>query len=290
MSKQDGRSRQVNTTPVDDTGATILHVDMDAFFASVELLSRPELRGTPVIVGGIGPRSVVSAANYEARRYGVNSAMPMSLALRRCPNAIVLPGQLRPLREVLRGRCWPSSRTPPRWSSRSRIDEAFLDVVRRPARARFAERDRADDPAPGRRPRPGSPARSASPATKYVAKVASSRAKPDGMLVVPVAETLAFLHPLAVGALWGVGPTTEETAAPPRPVDGRRRRRHAVRRAALDGRRRRSRPSCTRWRTASTRARCRPQREEKSIGREVTFSYDVTDESEIRRAHAAPGR
>src|ERR1700712_4149831 len=90
VSKQDGSGRQSSPTPVIDDAATIMHLDMDAFFASVELLERPELVGLPVIVGGKGTRSVVTAATYEARKYGVNSAMPMSIALRRCPKAIVL--------------------------------------------------------------------------------------------------------------------------------------------------------------------------------------------------------
>jgi len=127
VSKQDGSGRQVTAQPTDDTSARILHLDMDAFFASVELLERPELRGRPVIVGHRGARSVVTAATYEARRYGVNSAMPMAIALRRCPNAIVLEphydrytafsrqvmgilGDVTPLVEPLS------------------IDEAFLDV------------------------------------------------------------------------------------------------------------------------------------------------------------------
>src|SRR6187402_1739005 len=127
MGKQDGSDRQVSSGDVDDSTATILHVDMDAFFASVELLDHPELRGKPVIVGHRSARSVVTAATYEARKYGVNSAMPMALALRRCPHAVVLEphferythwssvvmgllGDVTPRVEVLG------------------IDEAFLDV------------------------------------------------------------------------------------------------------------------------------------------------------------------
>src|SRR3954471_2530735 len=90
MSKQDGSSRQVTIGPVDDSTATVLHVDMDAFFASVELLERPDLRGLPVIVAHDSVRSVVTAATYEARAFGVNSAMPLAIAKRRCPQAIIL--------------------------------------------------------------------------------------------------------------------------------------------------------------------------------------------------------
>src|SRR3954470_6890294 len=90
MGKQDGTGRHVTRPGVDDSTATILHVDMDAFFASVELLDHPELVGKPVIVGHRSARSIVTAATYEARKFGVNSALPMSIALRRCPDAIVL--------------------------------------------------------------------------------------------------------------------------------------------------------------------------------------------------------
>lgn len=206
MSKQDGSGRHVSASPVDDLTAHLLHVDMDAFFASVELLEHPELVGKPVIVGHPSARSVVTAATYEARTFGVNSAMPMAVALRRCPHAIVLEPHydryvsysaivmdlfrdVTPLVEVLG------------------IDEAFLDVAgaRRlmgtpwQIGTRIRNRVYAET---GLRCSVGAAA------TKYVAKLASSRAKPDGLLVIPEAETLAFLHPQPISALWGVGAQT----------------------------------------------------------------------------------
>lgn len=208
MSKQDGSGRQVSADEVDALDPHILHVDMDAFFASVELLDHPELVGKPVIVGHPSLRSVVTAATYEARRFGVNSAMPMAVAMRRCPQAVVLEPHydryqkysaivmdlfrdVTPQVEVLG------------------IDEAFLDVAgaRRlmgsPWRIGTLIRERVFA-ATGLRCSVGAAT------TKYVAKLASSRAKPDGLLVVPGADTLAFLHPQPISALWGVGAKTAE--------------------------------------------------------------------------------
>jgi DNA polymerase-4 len=194
--------------PGDDTGCTVLHVDMDAFYASVEVRRRPELRGQPVIVGGAGGRGVVTAATYEARRYGVHSAMPMSRARRLCPDAVVVPPDFeayaatsRAVMEVFR------SVTP--LVEPISMDEAFLDVagaVRRlgsPAaigeqiRARVLDEQRITCSV-------------GVATTKFVAKLASARCKPDGLLVVPRDGVLAFLHPLPVAALWGVGERTEE--------------------------------------------------------------------------------
>lgn len=208
MSKQDGSGRQVTAEPLDDLTAHILHVDMDAFYASVELLDRPELVGKPVIVGHPSARSVVTAATYEARKYGVNSAMPMAVALRRCPQAIVLEPHFdryvhysRRVRELL-------EEVTPLVEPLS-IDEAFLDVsgARRllgtpwQIGTRLRERIFAET---------GLRASVGAAATKYVAKLASSRAKPDGLLVVPEPETIAFLHPQPISALWGVGAKSEE--------------------------------------------------------------------------------
>jgi DNA polymerase-4 len=280
VSKQDGRGRQVTAEPLDDTSATILHIDMDAFYASVELLEHPELVGKPVIVGHPSLRSVVTAATYEARRYGVNSAMPMALALRRCPQAIVLEPHferythysgvvMRLLRDV----------TP--LVEPLSIDEAFLDVAGAlrlmgtpwQIGARLRERVFAET---------GLRASVGAAATKYVAKLASSRAKPDGLLVVPAASTLAFLHPQPVSALWGVGARAEEqlTRLGLRTVGD-------VAEVPLDALARALGPAtATRlhelaWgrdpRAVST------EREDKSIGHETTFEHDVTQQDAIHR-------
>ncbi|HEU4913756.1 MAG TPA: DNA polymerase IV [Actinomycetes bacterium] len=192
--------------PGDDTGCTVLHVDMDAFYASVELLTRPELRGTPVIVGG-GSRGVVLSATYEARRYGVHSAMPMTRARRLCPQATVVPASHGRYSEVSAGVMEIFRSITPMVEPLS-LDEAFLDVsgavrrLGRPAEIGQLIRDRVAD-------EQGITCSVGVASTKFVAKLASTRSKPDGLLVVPAAEVVAFLHPLPVGALWGVGEKTE---------------------------------------------------------------------------------
>ncbi|MEO5533562.1 MAG: DNA polymerase IV [Pseudolysinimonas sp.] len=209
MSKQDGSGRQVTAaSAVDDLTAHILHVDMDAFFASVELLEHPELVGKPVIVGHPSARSVVTAATYEARKFGVNSAMPMAVALRRCPQAIVLePHYDRYVR--LSGIVMDLFRDVTPHVEVLGIDEAFLDVAsaRRlmgtPWQIGTLIRHRVFAET-GLRCSVGAAS------TKYVAKLASGRSKPDGLLVVPAADSLAFLHPQPISALWGVGPKTGE--------------------------------------------------------------------------------
>jgi nucleotidyltransferase/DNA polymerase involved in DNA repair len=195
--------------PGDDTGCPILHVDMDAFFVSVELLDKPELRGKPVVVGGAGGRGVVAAASYEARAYGVHSAMPMTRARRLCPRAVVLPPDhdkyarvSAAVMEIFR------SITP--LVEPLALDEAFLDVsgarrrLGRPARIARLIREQVSE-------QQGITCSVGVAATKFVAKLASTRCKPDGLLVVPVADTVPFLHALPAAALWGVGERTEET-------------------------------------------------------------------------------
>ena len=193
----------------DDTGCTVLHVDMDAFYASVEVRRRPELRGKPVIVGGTGPRGVVASATYEARARGVHSAMPTSRARRLCPDAVVIGPDFAEYAATSRAVMDVFRSVTPLVEPIS-LDEAFLDVagaVRRlGSPATIGERIRAQVEAEQRITCSVGVA-----STKFVAKLASARCKPNGLLVVPRDDVLEFLHPLPVSALWGVGERTEKT-------------------------------------------------------------------------------
>ncbi|MFV2177561.1 DNA polymerase IV [Actinomadura sp. LOL_016] len=194
--------------PADDTGCAILHVDMDAFFVSVELLERPDLRGRPVIVGGAGARGVVSAASYEAREYGVHSAMPMTRARRLCPHAVVLPVSHGKYSRVSASVFELFRSVTPLVEPLS-LDEAFLDVagavrrLGRPAEIARSIREQV-------RAQQGITCSVGVASTKFVAKLASTRCKPDGLLVVPADGVVEFLHPLPVASLWGVGERTEQ--------------------------------------------------------------------------------
>jgi DNA polymerase-4 len=190
----------------DEEGCSILHVDMDAFFASVELARRPQLRGLPVIVGG-AQRGVVLAATYEARAFGVHSAMPMTQALRLAPQAVVVPPDHRTYTEVSEG-VMGILRDVTALVEQVSVDEAFLDVAG--ARRRvgpptvIAEMIRRQV-----RERYDITCSVGIASTKFVAKLASGHAKPDGVLLIPRAATVDFLRVLPVGALWGVGERTE---------------------------------------------------------------------------------
>jgi DNA polymerase-4 len=189
---------------------TILHVDLDAFFAAVEQRDRPELQGRPVIVGGGDPtqRGVVSAASYEARSYGVHSAMPLRTALRLCPNGVFLPVDGRKYQQASREVMAILRRFTPLVQPIS-IDEAFLDVTG--SRALFGDGEtiaRAVKVAVHEEVRLTASVGVAT--TKLVAKIGSDLRKPDGLVVVPPGDEAAFLAPLPISRLWGVG---EKTAA-----------------------------------------------------------------------------
>jgi DNA polymerase-4 len=182
--------------------ATILHADADSFFASVEQRDDPRLRGRPVIVGG----GVVLAASYEAKAHGVRTAMSGRRARRLCPRAIVVPPRMAAYAEASKAMYRVFEDTTPVVEGLS-IDEAFLDVrgMRRLAGTpmEIAVRLRREV-----RERVGLPITVGVARTKFLAKVASGVAKPDGLLLVPPGRELAFLHPLEVERLWGVGPVT----------------------------------------------------------------------------------
>jgi DNA polymerase-4 len=184
--------------------ATILHADLDSFYASVEQRDDPRLRGRPVIVGG----GVVLAASYEAKACGVRTAMGGRQARRCCPDAIVVPPRMSAYAEASKAVYQVFEDTTPLVEGLS-IDEAFLDVrgLERLAGspAEIAARLRVEV-----RGRVGLPITVGVARTKFLAKVASGVAKPDGLLVVPPERELAFLHPLPVERLWGVGPVTAD--------------------------------------------------------------------------------
>ena len=200
-----------NPEAPDDTGCTVLHVDMDAFYASASLLARPDLVGTPVIIGGSGSRGVVLSATYEARAHGVASAMPMARARRLCPTATVLPPDPELYSQISRSVMDTFATITPVVEPLSQ-DEAFLDVsgaarlLGNPATIAQRIRDTVVD-------EQGITCSVGVASTKFVAKLASSLAKPDGLVVVPRAEAVAFVQQLPVAALWGVGERTEEHLA-----------------------------------------------------------------------------
>lgn len=188
---------------------TILHADLDAFYASVEVLDDPSLRGRPVIVGGrADERGVVSAASYEARRYGVHSAMPLRTAGRRCPHGVFLPGRPERYRELSQQVMAIFASYTPLVEPIS-LDEAFLDVTAStaalgdgPTIARGIKQRVADEV--------GLVVSVGVATNKLCAKVASDLRKPDALVIVEPGDEAAFLAPLPIRRLWGVGPQAQQ--------------------------------------------------------------------------------
>ncbi len=284
MGRGDGTGRIVSPEGADDTGAGILHVDMDAFYASVEQLDDPSLRGKPIVVGAPDSRSVVSSASYEARRFGVRSAMPVGQALRLCPTAIVVLPHFDRYLEVSAQVMKIFRDVTPLVEPLS-IDEAFLDVrgagrlwgsggvIARALRGRVLDET-------------GLTCSIGVAATKHVAKIASTVSKPDGLLIVAESGTEAFLRPLSVRALWGIGPKAAEA------LEGRGI--HTVAdvldtpQAVLD----RALGSAMGARISDLARGIDPRsvdtdRVDKSVGHEETFDHDISDDailrSELRR-------
>ncbi|WP_245861505.1 DNA polymerase IV [Compostimonas suwonensis] len=253
---------------------------MDAFFASVELLGRPELRSAPVVIAHTGARSVVTSANYVARRFGVRSAMPLAVALRHCPGAVVLPPHMEEYRRYSAEVMGIFSEVTPLVEQLS-IDEAFLDVAgaRRllgsPGTIAKLVRERVYE-------RTGLTCSVGAASTKFVAKLASTHSKPDGLLIVPAEGTIGFLHPLPVGALWGVGAATEQslTRLGIRTVADLAHTPLATLERAVgvaSGRHLHELAWGRDPRSVSTESI------EKSIGHETTFEIDLDDDAAIRR-------
>ncbi|MFT4135883.1 DNA polymerase IV [Microbacterium sp.] len=279
MGRGDGSGRLVSPADADDTGTRILHVDMDAFYAAVEVLDDPSLAGRPLIVGGLEGRGVVSSASYEARRFGVRSAMAVGQALRLCPNAVVVVPHFERYAALSREIMAIFHEVTPLVEPLS-IDEAFLDVggarrlwgspgqIARILRARVRERT-------------GLVCSVGVASTKHVAKIASTLAKPDGLLIVSESDTAAFLAARPVRALWGVGPkaaealeargirTVADIIATPRPVLDRALGQAMGERISQLAR-------------GIDPREVETHRVEKSVGHEETFLEDVADPAVLR--------
>jgi DNA polymerase-4 len=189
----------------------IIHLDMDAFFASVEMLDNPAFRGKPVVVGGPRHRGVVSAASYEARKFGIHSALPMSAAMRLCPQGVFLPVRMPRYKEISDQIFEVFLRFTPLVEPLS-IDEAFLDVTASvklfgPAEEiakQIKDRIREDI---------GLTVSAGVAPSKLVAKIASDVNKPDGLTIVPEGKVREFMDPLPIEKLWGVGKVTQKDLA-----------------------------------------------------------------------------
>ncbi len=258
----------------------IIHLDLDAFYASVEQLRRPELRGRPVIVGGAGDgrtaRAVVSAASYEARHYGVHSAMPLARAVRLCPTAVVLPVDFPAYRQAS-ARIFGLARALTPLVEPLSLDEAYLDVTATPGEppemaARL--RDQIHEAT-------GLHASFGVATSKTIAKIASELRKPRGFVVVAPGEELEFLRPLPLRTLPGLGPATAATLSglglrtlgdlashPPALLE-----RRLGRAAAL---------SLTRRAQGIDSSPVTPPTTPKSISREETYDRDVVDPAQLR--------
>jgi len=261
-----------------DASLHILHVDMDAFYASVEQRDRPEFRGRPVIVGGLGGRGVVCAASYEARPFGVHSAMPIVTAKRLCPQAVFLPVRMqhyaqigRQIREIL------LSFTP--LVEPLSLDEAFLDVAG--CQTLFGTAAEIAGQIKARvKSETGLTASVGVAPNKFLAKLASDHGKPNGLIVVAPDRVSEFLAPLPVGRIWGVGKKAEK-------------RLHTLGIETIGQLARLSEPDLVgqfgdlgehfrQLANGNDNRQVVPDREAKSISTETTFAKDISDRSLLR--------
>ncbi|MDT8383653.1 MAG: DNA polymerase IV [Gammaproteobacteria bacterium] len=257
----------------------IIHADMDAFFASVEIREQPGLRGLPVVVAGRPEqRGVIAAASYAARRYGVRSAMPTATALKRCPELIILPGRMSLYSEVSAQIHAIFSRYTPLIEPLS-LDEAFLDVSASKSLfgsavhiARRIKQEILDEL--------GLVVSMGVAPNKFLAKIASDLEKPDGFVVLEAADVQRFLDPLPVSRLWGVGRVTEQQlhALNIHTVAELRRLTEATLSARF------GQLGTHLWQLAHgvDDRRVTPEREAKSLSRETTFAQDISDPDILR--------
>jgi DNA polymerase-4 len=253
---------------------------MDAFYASVEQRDDPSLRGRPVVVGGSSTRGVVAAASYEARAFGIHSAMPSVQARKLCPEAIFVPGRMSVYKRESRRIFAVFARFTPAVEGIS-LDEAFLDLsgtqrlfgAPELTAARLREAVRAET---------GLAVSVGLAPVKLVAKIASDLAKPDGMLVVPPGQVAAFLAPLPVGRIWGVGPVARARleGAGIATIGELARRRDEELRDLLGS----FGPAAARLARGDDEREVEPYREAKSYSEENTFERDVADPKQIERA------
>ena len=265
---------------------SILHVDMDAFYASVEQRDDPKLRGRPLIVGGSARRGVVLAASYEARPFGARSAMPMAEAMRRCPQAIVVPPRHARYAEVSRQVFAIFERFTPLVQGLS-LDEAFIDVTE--SRSLFGDGETiAKAIRKAISEELGLTASAGVAPSKFVAKIASDLKKPDALVVVRAEDVESFLAPLPMERMWGIGPKTaprlhalgyhtlgDLTRADPRALEANLGSWGEVVRALARG---------------DDERHVDPDTEAKSIGAEITYDVDLLGRAAIERtllAHAA---
>lgn len=265
----------------DETGCTVLHIDMDAFYASLEVARRPELAGQPVVIG-MGPRAVVSAASYEARRFGINSAMPVARARQLCPTAVFLPVDMRHYRAVSRAIMTEVFGAVTDRVEQVSVDEAYMDVsgallrwgsptaIGEWIRAQVAERFSVTCSV-------------GVAANKLIAKMASNNAKPDGMLLIPAARSAEFVGMMPLRGIPGVGPALERRLASW--GVGSVAELAAMDEAALVTATGSKAVAHGLWMAARglDERQVEPVREEKSVGSERTLEHDTTDARVVLR-------